>query len=361
MLRTSGASSRATRSAHCWVIGSGSITAAAPSQVSRHRPSPEVPLSWLAVAMAGCSSAAHTRVCCLRACACACAYVCVSVYVYLRACVVRVRVRCVCVCACAAAAVASCRPPRCDAGQHSVVQNAARHGQGGGLPLRRDAHGLQVDGQPRAAGRLFALWCRVVCVCFGVVLCCVCLWVVLCACACRLVFGCAFRRESGSASCRRHGWQPAGGASNCSPSAPPHPTPAGRPATGVLVASLWSLDVVVSPVLHLSLSRWLSLSLSLSLARSRSRSRTFCLALALALSLCLSAALSLPLVSQLEESDGARILFAYEEAIGFCLGDLVRDKDGIAAAVRTHDNIALAVCAWTDGRSVGWRWPGWVD
>lgn len=39
------------------------------------------------------------------------------------------------------------------------------------------------------------------------------------------------------------------------------------------------------------------------------------------------------IVSQLEQEEGARILFSYEEAIGFCVGDLVRDKDGVAAAV----------------------------
>lgn len=29
---------------------------------------------------------------------------------------------------------------------------------------------------------------------------------------------------------------------------------------------------------------------------------------------------------------GKQVLFAYEEAIGFCIGDLVKDKDGVTAA-----------------------------
>ena len=29
---------------------------------------------------------------------------------------------------------------------------------------------------------------------------------------------------------------------------------------------------------------------------------------------------------------GKQVLFAYEEAIGFCIGDVVKDKDGVSAA-----------------------------
>lgn len=34
------------------------------------------------------------------------------------------------------------------------------------------------------------------------------------------------------------------------------------------------------------------------------------------------------------ERDGYTVLFGYEEAIGFMLGDQIRDKDGVSATVR---------------------------
>ena len=33
-----------------------------------------------------------------------------------------------------------------------------------------------------------------------------------------------------------------------------------------------------------------------------------------------------------EKKDQTQILFSYEEAIGFCIGNIVRDKDGVSAA-----------------------------
>jgi hypothetical protein len=32
------------------------------------------------------------------------------------------------------------------------------------------------------------------------------------------------------------------------------------------------------------------------------------------------------------QSEGYKVLFSYEEAIGFCCGDMIVDKDGVSAA-----------------------------
>ena len=32
------------------------------------------------------------------------------------------------------------------------------------------------------------------------------------------------------------------------------------------------------------------------------------------------------------EKEGTKVLFAYEQAIGFCVGSVVRDKDGVVAS-----------------------------
>lgn len=42
-----------------------------------------------------------------------------------------------------------------------------------------------------------------------------------------------------------------------------------------------------------------------------------------------------------EEKLGERFVFGFEEALGYCLGDIVRDKDGMSAAVHFLDRMAL--------------------
>ena len=50
---------------------------------------------------------------------------------------------------------------------------------------------------------------------------------------------------------------------------------------------------------------------------------------------------------------GSRFLFGYEEALGYAVGDVVRDKDGISAALAL---LSLAATARAAGRSLLDRW-----
>jgi phosphomannomutase len=52
---------------------------------------------------------------------------------------------------------------------------------------------------------------------------------------------------------------------------------------------------------------------------------------------------------QLERERGARFVFGFEEALGYCVGTLVRDKDGISTAVEVA---SLAACLREDGRTL---------
>ena len=53
---------------------------------------------------------------------------------------------------------------------------------------------------------------------------------------------------------------------------------------------------------------------------------------------------------ELDQDHNARILFSYEEAIGFCVGDVVRDKDGVTAAV-SHCRIEFILLVLADTTS----------
>ena len=54
-----------------------------------------------------------------------------------------------------------------------------------------------------------------------------------------------------------------------------------------------------------------------------------------------------------QQAPGTRFLFGYEEALGYAVGDVVRDKDGISAALAV---LSLATTARTAGRSLLDRW-----
>src|SRR5262245_11024206 len=54
-----------------------------------------------------------------------------------------------------------------------------------------------------------------------------------------------------------------------------------------------------------------------------------------------------------EKAPGSRFLFGYEEALGYAVGDVVRDKDGISAALAV---LSLATTARAAGRSLLDRW-----
>ena len=54
-----------------------------------------------------------------------------------------------------------------------------------------------------------------------------------------------------------------------------------------------------------------------------------------------------------ENAPGTRFLFGYEEALGYAVGDVVRDKDGISAALAV---LSLATTARAAGRSLLDRW-----
>ena len=55
---------------------------------------------------------------------------------------------------------------------------------------------------------------------------------------------------------------------------------------------------------------------------------------------------------------GRRLLFGYEEALGYCVGDLVGDKDGISALVALVRRVAALGGSGTAHWPIGWTsWP----
>ena len=52
---------------------------------------------------------------------------------------------------------------------------------------------------------------------------------------------------------------------------------------------------------------------------------------------------------EVERETGARFVFGFEEALGYCVGRVVRDKDGISAAVLAAE---LAAVRWADGKTL---------
>src|SRR5262249_31229388 len=52
---------------------------------------------------------------------------------------------------------------------------------------------------------------------------------------------------------------------------------------------------------------------------------------------------------ELEKATGARFVFGFEEALGYCVGTVVRDKDGISAALLAAE---LAAARWAEGKTL---------
>lgn len=61
------------------------------------------------------------------------------------------------------------------------------------------------------------------------------------------------------------------------------------------------------------------------------------------------------IVRAADHRPGTRFVFGYEEALGYAVGDVVRDKDGISAALAL---LGLAAQAWAAGHSLLDRWDG---